>query len=90
MAARARGAARDLAGGSDLGQPLARLVTALTKISTFESSYSSVEATEAENFRRLLLASVDDVDFFLFTQLNVRTIEFVMNNLGHAMVRMAH
>jgi 3-oxoacyl-[acyl-carrier-protein] synthase-3 len=25
---------------------------------------------------------VDDVDFFLFTQLNLRTIEFVMDNLG--------
>jgi 3-oxoacyl-[acyl-carrier-protein] synthase-3 len=26
--------------------------------------------------------TVDDVDFFLFTQLNLRTIEFVMDNLG--------
>ena len=36
---------------------LRRLVTALTKISSYESSFASREATEAENFRRLLLAA---------------------------------
>ena len=45
----------------EFGPDVARLVHALTKISTYESSYSSREATEAENFRRLLLASIDDV-----------------------------
>ena len=29
--------------------------------------------------------TVDDVDFFVFTQLNLRTIEFVMENLGQPM-----
>ena len=29
--------------------------------------------------------TLDDVDFFLFTQLNLRTIEFVMQNLGQPM-----
>ncbi len=29
--------------------------------------------------------TVDDIDFFLFTQLNLRTIEYVMENLGQPM-----
>jgi len=29
--------------------------------------------------------TVDDIDFFLFTQLNLRTIEYVMKNLGQPM-----
>jgi 3-oxoacyl-[acyl-carrier-protein] synthase-3 len=29
--------------------------------------------------------TLDDIDFFLFTQLNLRTIEFVMDNLGQPM-----
>lgn len=29
--------------------------------------------------------AVDDIDFFLFTQLNLRTIEYVMQNLGQPM-----
>ncbi len=29
--------------------------------------------------------AVDEIDFFLFTQLNLRTIEFVMDNLGQPM-----
>ena len=45
----------------EFGPEVERLVTALTKMADFESSYSSREATEAENFRRLLLASVDDL-----------------------------
>jgi len=40
------------------GPDVTRLVAALTKLSDFESSFSSREATEAENFRRLLLASL--------------------------------
>jgi len=28
---------------------------------------------------------VDEIDFFVFTQLNLRTIEFVMENLGQPM-----
>ena len=49
----------------EFGPEVSRLVVALTKISTFESSFSSEEATEAENFRRLLLASTDDVRVIL-------------------------
>jgi 3-oxoacyl-[acyl-carrier-protein] synthase-3 len=29
--------------------------------------------------------TVDDIDFYIFTQLNLRTIEFMMNNLGQPM-----
>ena len=50
---------------AEFGPDVARLVSALTKISSFESSFSSQEATEAENFRRLLLASTDDVRVIL-------------------------
>ncbi len=49
----------------EFGPEVARLVVALTKMADFESSYSSREATEAENFRRLLLASMDDVRVIL-------------------------
>jgi GTP pyrophosphokinase len=45
----------------EFGPEVARMVSALTKMADYESSYSSREATEAENFRRLLLASMDDV-----------------------------
>lgn len=31
--------------------------------------------------------TVDDVDFFLFTQLNLRTIEYVMDNLGQPLTK---
>jgi len=49
----------------EFGPDVTRLVVALTKLSDFESSFSSREATEAENFRRLLLASMDDVRVIL-------------------------
>jgi GTP pyrophosphokinase len=49
----------------EFGPDVTRLVEALTKLSDFESSFSSREATEAENFRRLLLASMDDVRVIL-------------------------
>ena len=63
------------------GQQIARLVVALTKISTFESTYAAREASEAESFRRLLLASVDDVRVILVKLAdrlhNMRTLEFL-------------
>ncbi len=65
----------------EFGQEVTRLVVALTKISGYESSFSSREATEAENFRRLLLASMDDVRVILIKLAdrlhNMRTLEFL-------------
>jgi len=65
----------------EFGSVIARLVSALTKISAFESSFSSREATEAENFRRLLLASMDDVRVILVKLAdrlhNMRTLSFL-------------
>lgn len=65
----------------EFGSDVTRLVVALTKISSFESSFTSREATEAENFRRLLLASVDDVRVILVKLAdrlhNMRTLEFL-------------
>ncbi len=65
----------------EFGPEVTRLVVALTKISGYESSFSSREATEAENFRRLLLASMDDVRVILIKLAdrlhNMRTLEFL-------------
>ena len=65
----------------EFGAEVARLVVALTKMSTYESSFSSREATEAENFRRLLLASMDDVRVILVKLAdrlhNMRTLGFL-------------
>lgn len=63
----------------EFGADVTRLVVALTKLSDFENSFSSREATEAENFRRLLLASMDDVRVILVKLAdrlhNMRTLE---------------
>jgi guanosine-3',5'-bis(diphosphate) 3'-pyrophosphohydrolase len=65
----------------EFGPEVTRLVVALTKLSDFESSFSSREATEAENFRRLLLASMDDVRVILVKLAdrlhNMRTLSFL-------------
>jgi GTP pyrophosphokinase len=65
----------------EFGDEVSRLVEALTKISTFESSFTSHEATEAENFRRLLLASMDDVRVILVKLAdrlhNMRTLSYL-------------
>ncbi|MCU0304644.1 MAG: bifunctional (p)ppGpp synthetase/guanosine-3',5'-bis(diphosphate) 3'-pyrophosphohydrolase [Thermoanaerobaculales bacterium] len=65
----------------EFGPDVTRLVAALTKLSDFESSFSSREATEAENFRRLLLASMDDVRVILVKLAdrlhNMRTLGFL-------------
>ncbi|MEJ2582755.1 MAG: HD domain-containing protein, partial [Acidobacteriota bacterium] len=65
--------------------------TALTKIADFESSYSSREATEAENFRRLLLASVDDLRVILIKLAdrlhNMRTLGFLRRDRQVAIAR---
>jgi len=76
---------------TQFGPDVARLVVALTKISAFESSYTSREATEAENFRRLLLASMDDVRVILVKLAdrlhNMRTLQFLSRDRQVAIAR---
>ncbi len=73
------------------GSEVARLVVALTKMADFESSYSSREATEAENFRRLLLASMDDVRVILIKLAdrlhNMRTLNYLHRDRQIAIAR---
>jgi GTP pyrophosphokinase len=75
----------------EFGPEVTRLVVALTKISTFESSFASHEATEAENFRRLLLASTDDVRVILIKLAdrlhNMRTLGFLKRERQVAIAR---
>ena len=75
----------------EFGAVVTRLVVALTKISSFESSFSSREATEAENFRRLLLASTDDVRVILVKLAdrlhNMRTLEYLAPDRQVAIAR---
>jgi GTP pyrophosphokinase len=75
----------------EFGPEVERLVTALTKMADFESSYSSREATEAENFRRLLLASVDDLRVILIKLAdrlhNMRTLGFLRRERQIAIAR---
>ncbi len=63
----------------EFGPVVTRVVAALTKISTYESTFNAREATLAENFRRLLLASADDVRVILVKLAdrlhNMRTLE---------------
>ena len=73
------------------GPDVTRLVVALTKISVYESSYTTREETDAENFRRLLLASVDDVRVILVKLAdrlhNMRTLEFMRRDRQVAIAR---
>lgn len=66
---------------AEFGSEVSRLVVALTKISVYESSYTTREETDAENFRRLLLASIDDVRVILIKLAdrlhNMRTLNFL-------------
>ena len=75
----------------EFGPEIERLVTALTKMADFESSYSSREATEAENFRRLLLASVDDLRVILIKLAdrlhNMRTLVYLRRDRQIAIAR---
>ena len=75
----------------EFGPEVERLVTALTKMADFESSYTSREATEAENFRRLLLASVDDLRVILIKLAdrlhNMRTLGFLRRDRQIAIAR---
>ena len=47
------------------GEHITSLVKALTKITTMEQSYAAREAAQAENVRRMLLASIADVRVIL-------------------------
>jgi GTP pyrophosphokinase len=75
----------------EFGAEVARMVAALTKMADFESSYSSREATEAENFRRLLLASMDDVRVILIKLAdrlhNMRTLGFLRRDRQTAIAK---
>ena len=75
----------------EFGPDVTRLVEALTKLSDFESSFTSREATEAENFRRLLLASMDDVRVILVKLAdrlhNMRTLSFLRPDRQVAIAR---
>ncbi len=77
--------------GEEFGPEVTRLVAALTKMADFESSYSSREAKEAENFRRLLLASMDDVRVILVKLAdrlhNMRTLGFLRRDRQVAIAR---
>ncbi len=75
----------------EFGPEVARMVAALTKMADYESSYTSREATEAENFRRLLLASMDDVRVILVKLAdrlhNMRTLGFLPRDRQVAIAR---
>jgi guanosine-3',5'-bis(diphosphate) 3'-pyrophosphohydrolase len=75
----------------EFGPNVARLVSALTKISVYEEKFSSREATEAENFRRLLFASSDDVRVIIIKLAdrlhNMRTLNFLRRDRQVAIAR---
>jgi len=63
------------------GTEVTRLVVALTKISVFQSSFKTHEEKQAENFRKLLFASTDDIRVLLIKLAdrlhNMRTLGFL-------------
>ncbi len=63
------------------GEHITGLVKALTKITTMEQSYAAREAAQAENVRRMLLASIVDVRVILVKLAdrlhNMRTLGFL-------------
>ncbi len=76
---------------AEFGPDVTRAVVALTKMSGYESSFTSREATVAENFRRLLLASMDDVRVILVKLAdrlhNMRTLEFMSEDRQRGIAR---
>lgn len=66
---------------SQFGRGIAGLVKALTKISTLEKSYAAKEQAQAETFRRMLLASIEDIRVLLVKLAdrlhNMRTLSFL-------------
>jgi len=63
------------------GEHITSLVRALTKITTMEQSFAAREAAQAETFRRMLLASIDDLRVILVKLAdrlhNMRTLHFL-------------
>jgi len=63
------------------GEHITGLVKALTKITTMEQSYAAREAAQAENVRRMLLASIVDLRVILVKLAdrlhNMRTLSFL-------------
>ncbi len=63
------------------GDRITNLVKALTKITTLEKSYAARQAAQAESFRRMLLASIEDVRVLLVKLAdrlhNMRTLNFL-------------
>jgi len=66
---------------AQFGPQITKIVKALTKITTMEQSYAAREAVQAENVRRMLLASVEDVRVILVKLAdrlhNMRTLRFL-------------
>ncbi|HPC82674.1 MAG TPA: bifunctional (p)ppGpp synthetase/guanosine-3',5'-bis(diphosphate) 3'-pyrophosphohydrolase [Thermoanaerobaculaceae bacterium] len=66
---------------AQFGPQITKIVTALTKITTMEQSYAAREAAQAENVRRMLLASIEDVRVILVKLAdrlhNMRTLHFL-------------
>ncbi len=66
---------------AQFGEHITALVRALTKISTMERSFAARAAAQAETFRRMLLASVEDVRVILVKLAdrlhNMRTLHFL-------------
>jgi len=66
---------------AQFGEHIANLVRALTKITTMEQSFAAREAAQAETFRRMLLASIDDLRVILVKLAdrlhNMRTLHFL-------------
>jgi guanosine-3',5'-bis(diphosphate) 3'-pyrophosphohydrolase len=63
------------------GDHITSLVRALTKISSMEQSFAARQAAQAETFRRMLLASIEDVRVILVKLAdrlhNMRTLHFM-------------
>ncbi|MDW7968717.1 MAG: bifunctional (p)ppGpp synthetase/guanosine-3',5'-bis(diphosphate) 3'-pyrophosphohydrolase [Thermoanaerobaculum sp.] len=66
------------------GEQITGLVKALTKISSLEQSYAARQAAQAESFRRMLLASIEDIRVLLVKLAdrlhNMRTLHFLEPN----------
>jgi len=66
---------------SQFGELVTNLVKALTKITTLEKSYAAKEAAQAESFRRMLLASIEDIRVLLVKLAdrlhNMRTLHYL-------------
>ncbi|MEW6338666.1 MAG: RelA/SpoT family protein [Acidobacteriota bacterium] len=66
---------------AQFGERITGLVRALTKISAMEHSFAARQAAQAETFRRMLLASIEDVRVVLVKLAdrlhNMRTLHFI-------------